>query len=124
MIVRPQGNDMDITNATTARIDVGIDHLTSGGSISYYDVALNLDRTKSPNELVISSYSENFHIENVQESKAEKKMKLSKDVAEELAEKSEKFELLWGGVRHHFIFSYNYDKCAILLAEEIDGTIV
>ena len=115
---------MDITDATAARIDVGIDHLISGGSISYYDVVFNLDRTKNPKELVVSSYSDSFHIENVQEAEAEKKIKRSKDVAQELADKSEKFRSFWQGVRHHFIFCYNYDKGGILLAEEIDGKTV
>jgi hypothetical protein len=115
---------MDITDAPQARIDIGVEELVHGGSLTYHNVVFCWDKPNRPTDLVVLSYSDCAHQENIQVGEAEEKMTRSKLVAEDLAKKSSVFKSTWQKTTKHFHFCYDYGSGAILLAKESNGRIV
>jgi len=115
---------MDITDAPQARIDIGVEELVAGGSLAYHNVVFCWDKPKNPAELVVLSYSDCIHQENIKRDEAGEKIARSKLVAEDLAEKSPAFKSVWQKATKHFQFCFDYGAGAILLAEESDGQFV
>jgi len=114
---------MDITDSPNLRMEAGVDHLKSGGSLSYHNVVFYLDNQMPQIELSISSYSDSIHLENVQPTEAKEKIERSKIIAEDLAAKSPAFKSLWQKSVKRYNFCFDYGKGAILLAEEFEGQL-
>lgn len=115
---------MDITNAPQDRIDIGVEALLNGGSIAYQNVVFCWDIPNRPAVLVVLSYSDCIHQENIKKDEAEAKMARSRIVAEDLAEKSVVFKSMWQKSTKHFFFCWDYGTGAVRLAAESNGQVV
>jgi hypothetical protein len=116
--------NMDITDASTQRAEVGIEQLRNGESLSYQNVVFCWDQRDRENELLVLSYSDCLRLENVKPEEAEKKIKRSKKIAQELVATSPAFREVWQSAVKRFQFCFDYHTGAVMLAEEVDGEIV
>jgi hypothetical protein len=115
---------MDITDASAQRMELGVEQLINGDSLSYHNVVFCWDKPKDPNELLVLSYSDCLHLGNVQRDEAKEKIDRSKAVAQELGLKSVAFRNMWQSARKQFQFCFDYCTGAIKLAEEVEGEVV
>jgi hypothetical protein len=98
---------MDITDATPQRIEVAIDQFLEGNALSFH----------------VYSYSER-NIENTTSDMVKDKISRSKQVLNELMNKSPKFKEVAIRLPHQYIFCHDYGNGAVRLAEEIQGKYV
>ena len=115
---------MDITDAPPQRLDIAVEHFLGGHSLGYHNVTFCWDNQQPQPELLVLSYSDCIHLENVRHEEAKEKIQRSKLIAEDLAERSPAFKSSWENTRIRFQFCFDYGKGAILLAEEFAGQII
>jgi hypothetical protein len=115
---------MDIADRPQSEFHGWIEDLFHGRSICYNGVTFRLDGTKTPPEIVVVSFSDYLRSENVHEREAKEKIKRSKGVAEDLADRSDAFRSVWQEAVKQFGFCYDYGAGGVLVAEESAGKFV
>ena len=114
---------MDITDASTQRIEVAIEQFRTGDSLSYENVVFCWGNGEGQKELFVLSYSDCIHLEHIVPEEAKKKIARSKEVAVKLVSTSPTFRDIWKSVQKRFRFCFDYHTGAVILAEEDAGKI-
>lgn len=115
---------MDITGASTQRLELGVEQFKDGGSLSYHNVVFCWRRAIPRSELNIHSFSDWHDLEEIKPAEAEEKILRAKEVAQELAARSSAFKELWQSAEKRFQFCFDTDNGGFMLAEEVDARIV
>ena len=111
---------MDITDATPQRIEIAIDQFIEGNAFNYHGVVFSKEKD---NCLTVYSYSE-WNIENTTPEMAKAKISRSKQVLNDLMDKSHKFKDVALRLPHQYIFCHDYGNGAVTLAKEINSNFV
>ena len=111
---------MDITDTTPQRIEVAVNLFLDGYPLKFRGVVFSKAKDKC---LTINSYSE-WNIENTTPEMAKDEISRSKEVLNELMNKSQKFKDVAVRLPHQFFFCIDYGNGAVSLAKEINGKFV
>ncbi len=112
---------MNITDASPQRRRLGIERFVAGEeSLTYEGVVF----WREPEAfLVVASYSDFIHLENVTAEEAARKIERSKQVLERLKAESPEFGTAVSGLNHKFEFCFDYGTGAVKMAALEDGAL-
>lgn len=112
---------MDITDTSPQRRQLGIERFVSGEeSLVYEEVVFWREPEGS---LIVASYSEFVHLENVTPEEAARKIERSKRVMKQLREESPEFDTAVSRLNHKFEFCFDYGKGAVKVAALEGGAL-
>jgi hypothetical protein len=105
---------MDITDVSPQRRQLGIERFLSGDeSLTYEGVVFWREPAGS---LVVASYSDFIHRDNVTPEEAVRKIERSRQVLEQLKAESPEFGAAISGINHKFEFCFDYGGGAVKVA--------
>lgn len=112
---------MNITDAPPQRRRLGIERFASGEEgLAYEGVVF---RKEPEGSLVVASYSELIHLENVTPEEAARKIERSKQILEQLKAESPEFGRAVSGLNHKFRFCFDYGTGAVKVATLENGAL-
>ncbi len=107
---------MDITDAREERLGLGVDRFLAGDTITYHGVAFYTNA----HTLHVDSFSD-WGPGQTSEAHARAQLARSKDVLNDLSERSATFSAAAAQLQHEFTVCHSYGTGSVALAKDTDG---